>query len=231
MSFKDIFTGNNSKAGFDLANANRAVAGSYNPRIKAGENSLATLIAEYQKMRETPDFLQNQLSANWAPSQYAQTQMKWLTNAMNNNAAATGMLGSAYAANTMGQGLQDILSQDQNKYIDRGMDVYGTGINGEEGINDMGYSAMMNKNNILTGANQMDYNQRVANTGADTGLLGQGLSLAGMFATGGKGGLGMLAGQAGKSMMPDLTSMFQAPQAGMPGASSMNAANGLWMDF
>ncbi len=222
MNPLDLLTGNNSDAQSKFAEQQRQLAGTYNPIIDTGNQARGTLLDSFNKLNGTPDFLQNQLSANWKPSQYMQAQQKFLTQAMNNNAAATGQLGSSYSARQFGDTMQDILSKDQNIFIDRGVNAYNTSLNGLGGLNSQGYDALNQQNNIMTGANKAQMEQEQANSQALTQLMGQGASLAGNFFTGGATGAGGLIGGLGRQAMPGFTSKFQTPATTFNGAGSLN---------
>lgn len=221
----DLLTGNDSSAGSNYANQQRDVAAGFNPAVDAGNQARGALQGEYGKQINTPDFLENQLGSSWSASPYARAQERYVTQALNNNAAATGQLGSGYSARTMGQNLQDIFSADQNRYIDRGMNTYNQGISGDQQLTAEGLNALAQRAGVLTGANQTELAQNQANQTALTGLVGQGVGLAGTFASGGSPGAGGLIGGAGRAVLPtSITSMFSASPTSGGFASGYPAA-------
>lgn len=220
MGVFDLLTGGDSGAGDRYAAGQREIAGKFDPTVNSGNAARGILEKEYGRQINTPDFLENQLGASWSASPYARAQQRYVTEALNNNAAATGSLGSGYSARTMGQNLQDIFSADQNRYIDRGMGTYNQGIAGNQILTQQGIGALTSQADLLSGANKAQYDAAQANANGLTGLLGQGLGLAGTVLSGGAMGPGGLAGGLGRLLPKSITSLFTAPPAPQSGFSS-----------
>ena len=205
----DIFSGNNSSAYSDFANNQRAQAGKYDQPINQGFDAWAQALDAYSKNLASPDALQNQLAANYTPSAYSQMQQKYMTQALNNNSAATGNLGSGYANYQLGSLVDDLALNGMNQYIDRGMTNYNNSLAGLNSGGAMGLNALNSQSGITTSANQADLQQEINNSQAFTKGLGGMLSLGSNFVTGGAGGLNTLIGQLGQNAMPEFTKQFQ----------------------
>lgn len=201
MGFLSLF-GDDSAAYGDYASELRALEQNFQPWVDAGKVSLQDLLKQYQQLTANPDFMQNQLAKNYQPSQYAQVQTDYLKNQLNNNAAVTGQLGSSYAAQTMGNKLQDLISKDENNYIQTGLGMYKTGLSGEQFIDNQGFNAVNSQTGLAAQADQADLQGENSKNAAMSALLGQGLSLGANFFTGGKGGLSTLIGGAGTKLLP-----------------------------
>lgn len=196
MKLTDLF-GDNSSEYSDLADALRNIGNTYNPYITAGQNSLKDLIGRYSQMMNDPAFLENKLASEYKPSAYAQTQQRQTADALNNNAAALGTLGSSYAAQTYGQNMNDLLNRDMQNYIGQGEQMYGQGLAGEQGVNKLGYNALGQQNQFYSQGAQDDAQAAMSKQNAFNQMIGQGLGLAGDFFTGGTGGLSSLLGNMG----------------------------------
>lgn len=233
MSFlggiENSLDGDTSGAYSNYSDEQRQLAQDLNPYIKDGKISLNNLLSQFQKETNNPAFLENELASSYKPSDYYKQQAKYLTGQLNSNAAAEGTLGGSYAANNMAATDDRLLSQDENNYIDKGMQTYGQGISGEEGINNEGFNALGQQNNLLTAANQAEMQGKIAHDNAQTALLGEGLNLGSEFFTGGAGGLSTLIGGLGKDMMPsDISSEFGGGNQKLIDAINELKQAGLW---
>lgn len=210
MGMFDFLSGNNSKAGFEFSNQLKQNAQSYNPYTQGGKDSFNDLLSRYSGILNDPAAIQNEIASGYKPSDAYKVQEKYLTNALNNNAATTGQLGSGYSAFTMGQGVNDLLSQDMNTYIDRALGQFNNALGGEQWATGTGLNALNSQNNILNQAAEAEMQQKQQNSQSDAQMFGGLLNLGANFATGGAGGFGTLAGGIGKSVMPgSFTSQFQ----------------------
>lgn len=198
MSFLSIFGGDDSKARNQYADELAREGQKYNPYISAGGRSLSDLMGRYSGMLDDPAALQNKLAAGYAPSAYATAQSKYLSDMLNNNAAATGSLGSSYSAGNLADTLHRLISGDEGRYIDRGMNQFNRGLSGEEGINRMGYNAIGNQNLLESQGGQQRMQGQIDKDKSIGSLIGQGLGLVGDFFTGGMSGAGGLIGGLGR---------------------------------
>jgi hypothetical protein len=205
----DFLSGNNSTAYSDYANNQRQQANKYNQPISQGFDAWSQALDAYSQNLKTPDQLQNDLAANYIPSAYTQTQQKYLTQALNNNSAATGNLGSGYANYQQGSMVDDLLLNGMNSYIDRGMSNYNNSLAGLNSGGAIGMNALNTQTGVMTDANQADLQQQINNSQATTNAITGLVNMGAGFATGGAGGINTLIGQMGKSAMPGFTKQFQ----------------------
>lgn len=139
----------NSSALFDFAKAMRDRADAYDPWVKKGEQARDMSYEEYQKLIKDPNFLQDMISKGFYESPYQKYMQDQVTKRMNYNAANTGMLGSGAAQRALQDELTKMTGQFQNDYIGRGMNSYGLGLKGLEGLTDLGFKSMNAQDSLL----------------------------------------------------------------------------------
>ena len=111
----------------------------YQPYMDAGKGALSDLQNQYKDL--LGGNVQNRLGENYKESPGYQFALKQALNASNNAHAAGGQLGiPAHEQANMGIA-QGLASQDYNNYIKNQLGLYGEGLQGEQGINQMGYNA------------------------------------------------------------------------------------------
>ena len=111
----------------------------YSPYMDAGKGALSNLQNQYKDL--LGGNVQNQLGANYKESPGYQFKLKQGMMAGNNAAGAGGMLGTPMHQQEAMQLGNDIASQDYNDYLKNQMGLYGLGLGGNEGLNQMGYNA------------------------------------------------------------------------------------------
>jgi len=113
----------------------------YRPYINAGQGAMGTLQDQYGQMLNDPGGLNARLGAGYKQSPGYQFQLSQALMAGDNSAAAGGMAGSNMHQQNNMSVANGLASQDYNNYMNRMTGLYGEGIKGEQGINDMGYNA------------------------------------------------------------------------------------------
>jgi len=113
----------------------------YNPYINAGQNAMGVLQGQYGQMVNDPAALMNKFGSQFQQSPGYQFQVDQATNAANNQAAAGGLVGSPAAQMNTAQSINGLANQDYGNYMNRAMGLYGQGIQGYQGLNQMGYNA------------------------------------------------------------------------------------------
>lgn len=111
----------------------------YKPYQDAGAGAMSTLQGQYGDLLNGNK--QNQLGANYKESpgyQYALQQALQAGNAAN---AAGGSLGTPMHQENNMATAQGLASQDFNNYMQNQMGLYGQGLQGTQGLNQMGYNA------------------------------------------------------------------------------------------
>lgn len=158
----------------------------FNPYINAGRQALPELQGQYNNLINDPTGMMNKIGSGYQQSPGYQFQVQQAMNAANNAAAAGGMLGTPAnqynAANMVGQ----LANQDYYNYLNHGLSMYGMGLEGMGGINNMGYGA----SDTLAGAlgNSLMNQGNLAFSGAAAQNQAQGSQWGDIL-----GGLGTLA--------------------------------------
>ncbi len=159
----------------------------YQPYQQAGMEAMNSLKGQYGDL--LGGNTQNMLGAGYKESPGYQRALQQAMGAGNNAAAAGGMLGTgAHQQNNM-ETASDMASKDYNNYIQNQMGLYGMGLQGQQGMNQMGYGANTDFANMLANIQQQkaqyDYEgQNAKNKGnqMDWGNIFGGMgSLAGLF--------------------------------------------------
>lgn len=200
MSILSFLTGDPSEAYDKYAQQLQQLMAQYGPYRSAGLKSLRDLMGRYSEGLNNPAFLENELAGSYRESPYAKAQSQYLTNLMNQNAAATGTLGSSYAASNLSDQLQRLLSRDEQNYIDRGIGTYNRALGGEEGINTMGYNALGQQTALGQQAALGQLKGQLQKQSGLGSLLGGGLGLLGDFLLGPEGSLSDLLGNLGSEL-------------------------------
>jgi hypothetical protein len=113
----------------------------YDPYINAGHGALNTLQGQYQNLLGDPGALMNKLSSGYKASPGYQYNVDEATRGANQAAAAGGMVGSPAEQAQLGKSISGMASQDYNSYLSNVLGLYGQGLSGTQGINQMGYNA------------------------------------------------------------------------------------------
>lgn len=148
----------------------------YQPYIGAGQRALPTLEQNYMGMINSPGDLYKRLGEGYSRSPGYGYAMREGRNAIDQAAAAGGMLGSSDHQRNAGQMAMDLSNADFEKYMQAMNNYYGAGISGEEGLNKMGYDAGSAYGDIL-GTNLMNqadlaYNRTANSNQANADMWG-----------------------------------------------------------
>ena len=134
----------------------------YSPYMEAGKGAMGNLQNQYADLLSGN--VQNKLGENYKESPGYQFKLKQALGAANNASAAGGMLGTGAHQQGNMQVANDIASQDYNDYLKNQMGLYGLGLGGNEGLNQMGFDANKGYADMLA--------QNLAQQGA-YGFMGQ----------------------------------------------------------
>lgn len=113
----------------------------YDPYINAGRNAMGNLQGRYGQMMDNPDEIISRLGAGYKESPGYKWQLQQGEAAIGNANAAGGMAGTQQHMQQSGQLANNLANQDYNQYLQNAMGLYGRGLQGEEGINQMGFGA------------------------------------------------------------------------------------------
>lgn len=157
------------------------------PYINAGQNAINTLNPQYQQLLNNPTAIMNKIGQTYQPSPGYQFQVDQATNAANRAAAAGGMAGSGMSQVDLANTVNNLANQDYYHYLNMGLQNYGAGLQGEQGmmaqgaqsansLADLIANALASQGNLAYSAamNQNMMNQ--ANAGGLGGMLGGALA-------------------------------------------------------
>ena len=125
----------------------------YQPYMEAGKGAMGGLQNQYKDL--LGGNVQNKLGENYKQSPGYQFALQQALQGGSNAAAAGGQLGMpAHEQQNMATA-QGLASQDYGNYIQNQMGLYGMGLQGNQGLNQMGYNANTDyANNIANALNQ-----------------------------------------------------------------------------
>lgn len=134
--------GDYSNAFGDYAKFMGDKANRYNPWIDAGGRARDMNEAEYRRNIQNPNEIQDRVAAGFNYSPYQKFMLDNLTDRMNYNASNTGMLGTTAANRSLMDDLLKMTGQFQDTYINRGMNSYNTGLQGNQFLSELGMRGM-----------------------------------------------------------------------------------------
>ncbi len=181
----------NSKAFKRYAAEMRSRMGVYDPWVKTGNEARDTTQAEYNKIIENPNYLQDLVSKGFQMSPYQSYITDMVTKRMNMNAANSGMLNSGAAQRALQQELTGMSGQFLNDYIARGMNSYSSALGGMENLRNLGFNSLQQQDALLSQAAGARLQGDISKNAAESSF-GKNL-----FSTVTGAGLGYLTGGAG----------------------------------
>lgn len=166
----------------------------YTDAGKQGLSGLQSLLSgPLASLISDPTGLEDKIMGSYQQSPYAKEQTSQLQDAMNNQAAASGNLGTPQAQRALAQGLQGIVSADQQNYLRNAMQPFEMGLQqqqqgygqqigaGEFGTN-MQNEFLQNMSNLIGGKAQWS-NKMAESRAGDVGSIASGI--ADMYTPGG----------------------------------------------
>lgn len=121
----------------------------YQPYMGAGQNALGQLMGQYGQLTGSTGDVYNKLAGGYQESPGFKQQLQKAMGAAGSAQAAGGMLGTPASTMQSANIASDIASKDFGDYMSRMMGLYGTGLQGLSGINQMGYDASTGYGNML----------------------------------------------------------------------------------
>lgn len=165
----------------------------YDPYITAGQTAGQNTQGQYEGLMNDPTGFINKLMESYEPSKGYQFSKDQLTKEMGNTAASGGFAGTSYDQQQQGAGIQGLLSKDMQQFLSNALGVYGTGLQGEQGIADKGYDASGKLADILGGSlNQqggLAFQGQQQQNANKTSMINSLVKALGMAAGGGVGGI------------------------------------------
>jgi hypothetical protein len=201
MGFMDSMFGggessvDNSGAFADFSRQMRERMPVYDPWINTGSQSRDRLFDEYGRLTRDPNAVQDQVAAGFYESPYQKYMQDMVTKRMNYNATNTGMLGSGAAQRALMDELTKMTGQFENDYINRGMNSYGMGVQGYQGLTDLGFKALGEQTNLFEQAAAGDLQGQMSRNAYDAAQeANEGNFWGNLIGTGGGAVIGGLFG-------------------------------------
>jgi len=152
----------------------------YDPYVSSGQDALSTLTSQYNQLLSDPSQIYNQMAAGYTQSPGYQWNYDQAMKAATDAAAAGGMSGTPAAQQQAATMASGVASQDFNPYMQSMLGLYGQGLSGEQGLNQMGFKSseeLANSlaNNLMTEGSlafQGQSQQNKALMDALSGILG-----------------------------------------------------------
>ena len=113
----------------------------FDPYINAGHSALNSLMGQYGNLIGDPGSVMSMLGKGFQQSPGYQFQVNQAGDAANRAAAAGGMLGSPQEQQQVANTVNQLANQDYYNYLNQAKGLYGMGLQGLGGINQMGYGA------------------------------------------------------------------------------------------
>ena len=168
----------------------------YQPYMDAGKGALSDLQNQYKDLLGGNK--QNQLGANFKEGPGYQYALQNALGAGTNANAAGGMLGTPmHQEQNMGIA-EGLAGKEYDKYMQNQMGLYGSGLSGEQGLNQQGFDA--NKNYADQLANVLGQQAAYGYQGQKGQNEGHSNAMSNIFSGLGMAGGAMLGGPAGASM-------------------------------
>jgi hypothetical protein len=132
-----------------LADIEGKTKGYLDPYLQAGMQALPLLQGQFKNLLSDPTSIMKQIGGQFQASPGYQYNVDQATGAANRAAAAGGMLGSPAEQAELAKTVSGIANQDYNNFMNQGLGLYGRGLQGEEGLGQMGYGAANSMVNAL----------------------------------------------------------------------------------
>lgn len=130
--------------------------GEYGPWQQRGNYAGNMLQGQYNQMLDNPGGMVNKIGSSFHQSPGYSWQLSQALNSMNNAAAAGGQAGTPQEQYQMGQAATGMANQDYYNYLNHALNMYGQGISGMQGQQQIGYDA---SNQLAQALAQNYYNQ------------------------------------------------------------------------
>ena len=124
----------------------------HEPFIQSGQEAQKVTRPIYERMAQDPAAFLNALMEGYTPSRGYQTREKVLSQALRNSAAQGGYAGTPYAMNQQGELINDLMSGDQQQFLNNLMGIQGQGMGGLEGMVGRGHQSSSNLADYLGNA-------------------------------------------------------------------------------
>jgi hypothetical protein len=138
----NLFMKNPGQAGMDYYNQIPGMIKPYfNPYIQEGRGDLSALHGQVMGMLNDPSAILAQIGSHYHQSPGYQFGVDQATQGANRAAAAGGMAGSPAEQQQLAGHIDQLANQDYGNYMNRALGLHSQGLQGLQGLNQMGYNA------------------------------------------------------------------------------------------
>jgi hypothetical protein len=124
----------------------------YDPYITAGNQQIPQLQEQYGRLLGNPGGMVNQIGQGFQASPGYDWQKNQGMNAVNQAAAAGGMVGSPQAQQQAATMVNGLANQDYYNYLNKALGMYGQGLSGSQDMMHQGYTASNDLASLLASA-------------------------------------------------------------------------------
>ena len=124
----------------------------YNPYIQQGQQAGGIAQGEYNKLVQDPSAFINAIMGKYQESPGYQYQQQQGSRALSNTAAAGGYRGGQFEQQQQAELLNSLLGSDMQQWLQNNLNVYGTGLQGQQHNADTGFEASSRLGDYLGGA-------------------------------------------------------------------------------
>lgn len=141
--------------------------------VNSGKNAMGDLEKDYGNLMNDPGSILARLGKGYTESPGFKFERDQGLNSINNAAAAGGMMGTNMHQQQSGELATNLANRDYGDYLKNAMGMYGQGLHGKQGINEMGYGASNNLAQMLAqtlmSKGNMAYEGQAAKNKSDAG--------------------------------------------------------------
>ncbi len=150
------------------------------PYINAGQGALGKVGPEYDKLMADPNELIKRIGGGYQESPGYQWRKDQGLNAIQNAQAAGGMTGTGQHQQMAGELAGNLANQDYNNYMNQALGLYGAGLQGNQGLAEMGQrsgsSLGENLAQMLYQRGKLNYERGASKNKSNSGLFSDILS-------------------------------------------------------
>ncbi len=121
----------------------------YQPYMNAGSNALNKLTGEYGGLIDNPNATYDKIASGYKESPGYKARLEEAMRAITNSQAAGGMAGSGQHQQLSAEKALDLHGEDFENFMNHVLGLYGTGLSGEQGIENQGFGANTDYANML----------------------------------------------------------------------------------
>lgn len=123
-----------------------------NPYMQAGQGAINNLQGQYGNLLNNPGGFVNSVGQQFKQSPGYQFQVDQATSAANRAAAAGGYLGSPQEQVGVAGTVNNLANQDYYNWLNKSLGAYGQGLQGEQGLGQLGFGSAEDMSNAIAQA-------------------------------------------------------------------------------